>query len=131
MAKKGAVMSARDKFQRELAENLEKEMYGGVVAADNVSTGVFDGILQQLLDAALDILMNCLNSRNKQDIASSLGNPGPFERAAIRKAIRDNATMRPHRQPCYNALITTLKDTPPQDVTELVENAETFRGFTI
>lgn len=125
-------MSAKSRFESQLTANLQCEMFGtDPQPAAQISTGAFDAIIQALIDAALDILMNCTAKSKPEDVAGRLASPGAFERAAIRKAVRDNPTTRKNRNECSNALIETLKATSPEDCKELVAETKEAEGWLI
>jgi len=127
-------MSAREKFESKLSEHLQLEVFAASpVSETNIATaGVFDGLLQALIDTLMNVAMNCLQNRTTSDVARGLTNPGPLERWAMRQAVsKSEAIPSGQKKACQSALQTTLKETSTEDMTLVLEEIELAKGWVI
>ncbi len=127
-------MSARERFESVLSEHLQQEVFSqSTVSETNIATaGVFDGLLQALIDTLMNVAMNCLQNRTTSDVARGLTNPGPLERWAMLQAV-GNAESIPsgQKKACQSALTTTLKETSTEEMTAVLEEIELAKGWVI
>jgi hypothetical protein len=127
-------MSARERFESVLSEHLQQEVFSqSTVSETNIATaGVFDGLLQALIDTLMNVAMNCLQNRTTSDVARGLTNPGPLERWAMRQAVsKSEAIPSGQKKACQSALSTTLKETSTEEMTAVLEEIELAKGWVI
>ena len=127
-------MTAREQFESKLSENLQQEVFASSQTSEtNVATaGVFDGLLQALIDVLMDTVMNCMKQRTTSDIAKGLVNPGPIERWAIRESVRNSEKIPSgQKKACQSALQSTLKETDTNEMTAVLNELELAKGWVI
>lgn len=123
-------MSALQKFQSDLSANLLKELDDSVPSEpDNVVSAFdFTALLDALLGVLLDFLNACLASNTPAEASEQIASLGPVQRWALRRNIRQSDIPKSQRQAAYEAAVTTLRDTPPDEIKAGVEE---FRSLTV
>ncbi len=127
-------MTAREQFESKLSQNLQQEVFASSQTSEThvATAGVFDGLLQALIDTLMNVAMNCLQNRTTSDVARGLVNPGPLERWAMRQAVsKSEAIPSGQKKACESALKSTLKETSADEMTAVLNEIETAKGWVI
>lgn len=88
-----------------------------------IPPGLWEALLEQVLDVALDLLDGCLSKRTAEEIAAGK-ELGVLQRWVVRRKIRKSEIDDDYREFCCDALVKTLQTSSQDEIKGLAEEMQ-------